>query len=148
MNDPDDADDPDDRDEPEEPPLTPVDRLRLPDPPADVKPLLDAGACTDGRDGVETVGAWTGGGLDSVTGGGSGLGIETVGTEIVGVETDGTETLGVDTDGTFAVGVDTDGTDTLGTVRAGLECGGMPTRRTANAASSNASAALAAFRAE
>jgi hypothetical protein len=71
------------------------------------------------------------------------LGIETVGVDSVGIEI-----VGVGTDGTETLGVDTDGTDTLGTVRAGLECGDMPTRRTANAASSNASVALAAFRAQ
>ena len=76
------------------------------------------------------------------------VGVDSVGTEIVGVETDGTETVGVETDGTETLGVDTDGTDTLGTVRAELECGGIPTRRTANAASSNARAAPAAFRAQ
>jgi hypothetical protein len=78
-----------------------------------------------------------------VTGGGVGSGIETVGVDSVG-----TEIVGVETDGTETVGVETDGTDTLGIVRAGLACGVMPTRRTANAASSDATAALAASRAQ
>jgi hypothetical protein len=71
------------------------------------------------------------------------LGIETVGLVSVG-----TELVGVETDGTVTVGVETDGTDTLGSVRARLEWGGMPTRRTVSAAMSNASAALAASRAQ
>jgi hypothetical protein len=71
-----------------------------------------------------------------------------LGIETVGVDSVGTETVGVETDGTETVGVDTDGTDRLGTVSAGLECGGMPTRRTANEAMSNASAALAPSRAQ
>ena len=88
--------------------------------------------CTDGTDGVDTVGvrnrrgAGTGSGGGVGTGGGVGLGIEQ--SETVGVGTDGVETVGVGTDGVETVGVRHASTradmgTVVGTVRAGLECG-------------------------
>lgn len=119
--------DPDDPDGPEELELPPADWLELPDPPEGDPPTTGAGACTDGSDGVETVGVCTGGGLGNETGGGVGPGTETVGGGSVGVETEGVETVGVETVGTDTEGVDTLGvdsdTETDGTVRAALGCG-------------------------
>lgn len=105
---------------------------------------IGAGTLTDGTDGVDTVGARTGGGAGRCTGAGAGvgtgdgsgvgLGIETVGT--VGVVSDGVETVGVGTEGVDTVGVGTVTVDTatmVGTVRAGLECGCMPSTSNASA---------------
>jgi hypothetical protein len=120
------AEDPDDPNDGE---LPLADRLRLSDPAPDDPEPPGAGACTDGGDGVETVGA--GRGLGTRTGGGVGLGIETggiggVGTEgveTVGVGSEGVETDGVVVDGTETTGVDTDGTESVGTVRPWLGWG-------------------------
>jgi hypothetical protein len=102
---------------------------------------------------VDTVGVRTGGELGGVTGGRLGFGTETAGTVDVGTETVGAVTVGVGTEmvgtvvvGTESVGVDTEGTETDGTVKAVLECGWMPTRRTAIAARMTLSATLAPSR--
>ncbi len=149
----------DDPGEADEPVLPATDRAPAPEPaPAD-PPRLGAGACTEGTDGVDTLGVRTGGGLGRWTGSGGGLGTETVGTVgvvtegvetvgvvTVGMDTVGVDTVGVDTVGVDTVGVDTVGVDNVGTVRAGLEWGWMPTRRTATAARNPQSITLAASR--
>lgn len=135
---------------PEEPPAAPGPDPEDPPPPG-------AGACAEGSAGVETVGVRTGGTLGVGTGGGLGFGTDTLGTVgvgsvgvgsgvfgTVGVGSDGVETVGVGTDGVDTVGIETEGVESVGRVSAGLACGWIPTRRTATAARTMASAGLPA----
>jgi hypothetical protein len=144
--------DDDDPDEPDEPALAPTDRFPALDPAPAEPPPAGAGACTDGTDGVDTVGVRTGGTLGTGTGGGPGLGTETVrtvgvgseGVETVGVGREGVETVGVATRGVETVGVGSEGV--LGTVRAELKRGCIPSNTAASPPTASHSPILAAFR--